>query len=192
MRNSVFIPDLWIRHPKTAFGVWVLPFLVTLLLFSTNVLHAQAQNGTVSTTSNVGVSVSINSSESAVELTTVTNMNLGQITQNQVEVFVDPLTDPGAGLMRATGRPNASVRISFQASRELIRVGGGAILNFTYMISGNTIEEQTTAELLREENRDIRLGPSGEYFFWIGGRMNLEGVVFGQYEGEFTIEIDYL
>lgn len=153
---------------------------------------AQSQNGNTAAASNVGVTVAINSSESAVELTTITNMNLGQITQNQVEVFVDPLTDPGAGLMRATGRPNASVRISYQASRELVRVGGGAILNFTYMISGNTIEEQTTSELLREENRDIRLGPSGEYFFWIGGRMSLEGVVFGQYEGEFTIEIDYL
>jgi len=36
------------------------------------------------------------------------------------------------------------------------------------------------------------MSEDGEYFFWVGGTMQLEGDILGQYEGEFTIEIDFI
>jgi hypothetical protein len=130
--------------------------------------------------------------ESAIEIETISNINLGRVQPGQGEVVIDPKSDPGAGLLKLSGRPDALIRISFAERRELIRVGGGGAIQFLYRLAGSTRDEQSTAELLELENRDLRMGPNGDYFIWVGGTVTLQGVVFGQYEGEFTIEIDYL
>ncbi len=130
--------------------------------------------------------------ESSIEIETISNINLGRVQPGQGEVFIDPKSDPGAGLLKLSGRPDALIRISFAERRELIRVGGGGVIQFLYQLAGSTRDEQTTAELLQLENRDLRMASNGEYFIWVGGTVTLDGVVFGQYEGEFTIEIDYL
>lgn len=61
-----------------------------------------------------------------------------------------------------------------------------------YEISGNSIENQSTSELLDTENRSIQFSLEGRYYFWIGGRINITNAVPGNYEGDFTIEIDYI
>lgn len=130
--------------------------------------------------------------DSAIEIETISNINLGRVQPGVGEVYINPKSDPGAGLLKLSGRPDALIRISFADRRELIRVGGGGALQFLYLLSGSTRDEQTISELLNLENRDLRMSAAGEYYIWVGGTITLEGVVFGQYEGEFTIEIDYL
>jgi hypothetical protein len=149
--------------------------------------------GTVMGQPRESVSISVGLAiESSIEIETISNINLGRIQPGQGEVFIDPKSDPGAGLLKLSGRPDALIRISFAERRELIRVGGGGVIQFLYLLAGSTRDEQSTSDLIQLENRDLRMGRSGEYFIWVGGTVSLDGVVFGQYEGEFTIEIDYL
>lgn len=181
-----------LRKPvKLVFNI-VFGIIVSVILTIPTILMGQSGSTNTSALNQmIGVSVEL-VSLSSIDIETISNMNLGRVRPGDEEIFIDPRTDPGAGLMRAIGKPNSTVRISFQEERELVRVGGGNVIQFTYLVAGNTIEDQVSAEPLLLENRDLVLSQTGEYFFWIGGRLTLEGVEFGQYEGEFTIEIDYL
>jgi hypothetical protein len=136
---------------------------------------------------NVGASI-----QSAVELVTISNMNFGRINLDATEIRLDPRVDAGAGLMKATGRPNALIRISFLEERTLTRIGGGRSLNFTYIVSGATTDSQLNSEILTRENRTMTFSSTGEYFFWIGGFALIDNIEFGSYQGEFTIEVEYL
>ncbi len=162
-------------------------FLVTMLV----PMVVLAQSPSVQTNDVVTVSVST-TIVSAVELVTISNMNFGRLNMDANELRLDPKTDAGAGLMRATGRPNAAIRVSFLEQRELIRVGGGSTINFTYAVAGATTDNQLTAEPLSRENRTLNLSSTGEFYFWIGGFASIQNIQFGAYQGEFTIEIEYL
>ena len=153
-------------------------------------MAAMAQ-GQVSSNDVVTVNVST-SILSTVELITISNMNFGRMNIDATELRLDPRTDAGAGLMKATGRPNAAIRVSFLEQRELIRVGGGSTINFTYTVAGAQTDNQLTSELLTRENRTLTMSSTGEFFFWIGGFAPIENIQFGSYQGEFTIEIEYL
>jgi hypothetical protein len=129
---------------------------------------------------------------SAIEVETLSNINFGRVEPGVNRVSINPRVDAGAGLMRLSGQPNSDVSISFIESRELFRTDGGTPLIFNFEISGNQDFDQFVSEPLTQENRQISLSQTGEYFFWIGGSMDLQGSSFGSYEGEFTIEIDYI
>lgn len=165
---------------RCVLAVTVLTMWVQL---SSSSLWAQGNNITV----NVAASI-----QTGVELVTISNMNFGRINLDATEIRLDPRMDAGAGLMKATGRPNALVRISFLEQRELIRIGGGRSLNFTYIVSGSTSDNQLNSEVLSRENRTLAFSSTGEFFFWIGGFAPIENIEFGSYQGEFTIEVEYL
>ena len=160
-----------------------------LALMGHAAVYAQASAGRSSDVVSVTVSTSI---LSTVELVTISNMNFGRLNMDATELRLDPRTDAGAGLMKATGRPNAAIRVSFLEQRELIRIGGGSTINFTYTVAGATSDNQLTSETLTRENRTLNMSSTGEYYFWIGGFASIENIQFGAYQGEFTIEIEYL
>jgi len=140
-----------------------------------------------------GISINVGASvQAGVELITISNMNFGRVNQDATEIRLDPRIDAGAGLMKATGRPNALIRISFLETRELIRIGGGRSINFTYVVAGSTTDNQLNSEIFTRENRALAFSNSGEFYFWVGGYAIIENIEFGSYQGEFTIEIEYL
>jgi hypothetical protein len=139
----------------------------------------------------ISVSVSATITES-VTMETIANINFGRVSPGMTEIYINPRTDNGAGVMRISGSPNMIIRVSFLEQRELSRIGGGEPLFFTYEVSGAAIEDQFLSELMTRENRQISLNATGEFYFWIGGRLDLTNISFGQYEGEFSMEIDYI
>ncbi len=166
--------------------------LFVAILFLGLAQYAQAQVNGQSTSGTV-ISVNVSAAiQSSIELTTISNINFGQVTPGMTELYINPRQDGGAGLMRITGQPDMLIRVSFLERRELINTSGGLPLLFIYDISGAQTEDQFLSERLTAENREISLGPEGEFYFWIGGRLDLTNVSFGQYEGEFTLEIDYI
>lgn len=167
-----------------------LALIIVVLMAFMAPMAAMAQ-GQVSSNDVVTVNVST-SILSTVELITISNMNFGRMNIDATELRLDPRTDAGAGLMKATGRPNAAIRVSFLEQRELIRVGGGSTINFTYTVAGAQTDNQLTSELLTRENRTLTMSSTGEFYFWIGGYAAIENIQFGSYQGEFTIEIEYL
>lgn len=128
----------------------------------------------------------------SIELITVNSMTLGNMQPGQREIYVNPVNSLNAGFMIAVGIPDTEFRLNYLPERELTQTNGNATLTFTYEISGNSVENQSTSELLEVDNRNIRFNDEGRYYIWIGGRVNLENAEPGNYEGDFTIEIDYI
>ena len=130
----------------------------------------------------------------AIELLTISEMSLIQASQlqQQDEVYINPVFDPEAGIMKAIGQPHSQVRVSYISEREIFRKEGPGSLVFHYEVSGYGRDSQRESELLVDLEREVRLNENGEFYFWIGGRVNLENAVSGSYDGEFTIEIEYI
>ena len=127
-----------------------------------------------------------------IEITTIRNMDFGQIQPGQQQLYISAVRDPEAGKLMASGNPNASIRLTFNRTWQLTSDRGGEPLVFTYEVAGNTEDQQSTAELLQTDNRGLQFNNDGEYFIWIGGQVEVQNAQPGNYLGEFTVEIEYM
>jgi hypothetical protein len=94
--------------------------------------------------------------------------------------------------MIAIGTPEAEFRLNYLPERILNQINGNGSLIFNYEISGNLEEDQATSELLDLDNRNLRFNSEGRFYIWVGGSIDLSNAAPGNYEGDFTIEIDYI
>ncbi len=150
---------------------------------------AQATEENQSTNYTIGVSARV---IETMEMVTIRDMQFGQVQPGQQEISIDPLADSESGKMIALGQSNAQIRVSFVRERTLTHVNGMSTLTFYYEIAGNDEDDQSSAELLQTENRNLNLNSKGEYYFWIGGNINIQNAQPGNYNGEFTIEVEYI
>ncbi|MEX0609186.1 MAG: hypothetical protein WD016_12250 [Balneolaceae bacterium] len=155
------------------------------LLFSLINAHAQE----VEITADINVHARVVQS---IELVTVNSMQFGNIQPGQREIYVNPVNSLDAAFLIAVGTPEAEFRLTYLSEHELTHSEGMGSLTFLYEISANTEENQSTSELLNNDNRNLNFNGEGRHYIWIGGRVNLENVQPGSYEGDFTIEIDYI
>jgi hypothetical protein len=167
----------------------VLLILGLLFFFAPPKASSQIINGSSGSFVFVTVSATI---QSEIQIETISNINFGSVSASATEIYINPRQDAGAGLLRIIGSPNKLINVSFLERQQLIRVGGGPSIFFDYEVSAASQDDQLISEPLTIENRQIQLSGDGEFYFWIGGRLTMEGMTFGQYEGEFTLEIDYL
>lgn len=172
-------------NSRTYIATFTLIFLI--LCFSTS--DVKAQEGSSSDSYSIGVSARVVQS---IEMVTMRNMQFGPVQPGQNQILIDPLVDSETGKMIAMGIPNARIRVSFVRERTLTRSDGTETLTFTYEIAGNDQDDQSSAELLQTENRNLDLNGEGEYYFWIGGQVNIEDAKPGNYNGDFTIEVEYI
>lgn len=167
---------------KTGIQDMVRLFLFLIFLLIPTALCAQNQI-------NITVSATV---QSSIELITIESMDLRNSDREDMTVRVDPLQSSSAGKMEARGTPGSEFRLVYLPQRELINTRGSGTLLFTYNIAGNHHDEQETAELLDQEGRDLEFNDDGEFYIWVGGHVNLSEAEPGSYEGEFTIEIEYI
>jgi len=165
---------------------FIIPILLFWLPVSTVVLAQDTTSGM-----NAEISVSANVLQS-IELITVQNIRLNDIEQQEGQYYVSPVENNDAGHMIAIGNPNADIRITFQQSQILSQSNGNGIININYELSGNDTDDQVTSEILNFENRNLRFNQEGRFYIWVGGNITFEQFIPGVYEGEFTIEIDYI
>lgn len=165
-------------------------FITALILFWLPIsVLVSAQDTT--TGMNAEISVSANVLQS-IELITVQNISLNNIEQQEGQYYVSPVENNDAGHMIAIGNPNADIRITFQQTQILSQRNGNGIININYELSGNDTNDQVTSEILNFENRNLRFNQEGRFYIWVGGNITFEQFIPGVYEGEFTIEIDYI
>lgn len=119
-------------------------------------------------------------------------MDFNSVQPSQQTISIDPLSDTSTGKMIALGNADSQIRVSFVHERTLRHVSGSSTLTFTYEIAGNDEDDQSSAEILQTDNRDLTLNGNGEYYFWIGGQVNVENAKPGNYNGNFTIEVEYI
>ena len=167
----------------------ILSIISILLLLSSQALHAQSE----SDENRVSATVSVNAQViQSIELITINTMQFGNMQPGQEEIYINPINNLNAGFMIAIGTPDAEFRLNYLPERELTEIDGEGSLTFEYEISGNSEENQSTSEILEYENRNIQFNAEGRFYIWVGGRVNLENAPPGSYEGDFTIEIDYI
>lgn len=168
-------------------SIAIITFIISLLGFS--IPDVQAQEDSSSDSYSIGVSARVVKS---IEMVTMRNMQFGPVQPGQNQILIDPLLDSETGKMIAIGIKNARIRVSFVRERILTRSDGPETLTFTYEIAGNDQDDQSSAELLQSDNRNLDLNEEGKYYFWIGGQVNIEDAKPGNYNGDFTIEVEYI
>lgn len=147
------------------------------------------------TSDNAEINVSatvIGSTQNSIELITVNTIQFGNAQPINGQININPINSLNAGFMIAEGNPEAEFRLNYLPDRILNQTNGNGSLTFTYLISGNDEEDQATSELLDLENRNLRFNAEGRYYIWVGGQIDLSNAAPGNYEGDFTIEIDYI
>lgn len=140
-------------------------------------------------------SISINISanvQSTIELITVQTLDFQNSDRQDNIIQINPVSSPRAGIMVARGNTESEFRLNYLRTRELTNIEGTGVLFFEYSVAGNTIDEQNTAEVLDQEVRELQFNDDGEFFIWVGGRVDLTNATPGTYEGDFTIEIEYI
>jgi hypothetical protein len=183
----MFTPKNDYHFLQSRWNLVLMSLLFLSVLMVPGITLGQSVNGNQGTSVLISVSATL---ESEVRIETINNINFGTVSASTTEIYINPRSDANAGLMRIVGSPNNLITVSYIERQELTRVGGGSSLFFEYEVSAAAQDDQLTSEQLTLESRQIRLSNNGEYYFWIGGRLNLEGITFGLFEGEFTLEID--
>ncbi len=166
--------------------------LLLLLIVSwgfliTQPVSAYAQNSNSEISINVSAEVI-----STIEMITIRSMNLSGAEAENDRIQINPRNSINAGKMIAIGTPNTDIRISFLEQRELTRQRGTENLLFNYQVAGNTKDDQSTAEILDNENRNFEFNEQGRFYLWIGGNVDISTANPGNYQGEFTLEIEYI
>jgi len=126
------------------------------------------------------------------QLISVNSMEFGDAQPGQRELYVNPINSVTAGFMIAIGTPKSDFRLNYSPQVELTQVDGDSKLIFNYEISGKDTENQANSDLFENENQILEFNNEGRYFIWLGGRLNIENAAPGNYEGDFTIEIEYI
>lgn len=107
-------------------------------------------------------------------------------------LVVDPQKNPDAGEIQIVGSPNSLVRLTFETQSILRHESGQSILYFTNNLSGNSSETQGQSVLITHDNQ-VRLNDQGIYYLWVGGRLTgVEDIMPGQYNMDFTMQLDYI
>jgi len=113
------------------------------------------------------------------------------------ELSVDPIADEaggpgGAGLVIAQGLPNRAFRVSVPRITSMTNSETKSNLDVRIVVSHNSAPEQSSSDYLRQAADDFTLNDDGEYYFWIGGSIDISDVEEGAYEGQFLVELEYL
>ena len=162
-------------------------FLILIIIFFFPFSAIAQDDTSVSAQLNINAEVT-----QSIELITVNPLSLENTQPGQVIITVNPINDLNSGHMVALGTPEAEFRLDYDLEKRLDRIEGPGYLTFRYELSGNTIDDQSTSDIIQYQNRNLRFNNEGTFYIWLGGVLNLENAEPGNYEGDFTIEIDYI
>lgn len=164
-------------------------FLYTLLFLFILSVQTSAQSNTNSSQGTIVIDAVIIES---INLETVQTINFGNARPTDNVIYINPVNSVNAGYMIASGTADVEFRLTYEPRITLNQVEGSGTLVFSYEISGSQDEDQSTSELLNVENRNSVFNSEGKFYIWVGGRINLRNAEPGNYQGDFTIEIDYI
>jgi hypothetical protein len=160
--------------------------IILLLLVFLNISTLSGQN-----------SISIRASATVVEATGIELITLKDITIDEASaqngsLEISPLTSERAGKMLVKGKINSSIRLSYLNQLALVNTSGDGTIVFQYVVSGNRTDNQNASQPLDQIERIVQFNERGEYYLWLGGTVDLSNATPGSYDGEFTIQIEYI
>lgn len=158
-----------------------------LIAWSVSPLYGQA-----SSDENL-VSITVNATvQTLIETITIQAIELDGSERDNSVIFVNPTESPRAGKIIARGTPESEFRVEFMRDQLLNNADGKGFLIFNYILAVSQTNDQSSAELFEPDARELSFNSQGEFFIWVGGAFDIDQVYPGSYEGEFSIEIEYL
>lgn len=130
--------------------------------------------------------------KSAVELVTIKNMDIDAGTAIDGKIYVSAQRDASAAVMMIKGRANAKFRVTFSPVVIIANSTGTGTLSLHYEVYGYQNDNQGASEPIDAAERTLQISSDGKYYFWVGGRIDISNARPGSYDGEFTIEIEYI
>lgn len=142
-------------------------------------------------------SVSIRASATVVETTGIQLIPLNDmiIDESSVQdgiIDISPITDEKAGKILVKGKINAMIRLSYLNQQLVVNTSGDGMIVFKYVVSGFQSDDQHASQILDAVFHVPQFNEKGEYYLWIGGRIDINNARPGNYEGEFIFEIEYI
>ncbi|MFZ4522472.1 MAG: hypothetical protein ACOYNC_12255 [Bacteroidales bacterium] len=157
--------------------------LMTLLIFCDTVT-AQT-SGTIHASATVVEATGI-------QLIPMKDMIIDEASAKDGILEISPVSDEKAGKMLVKGKANSSIRLSYLNELSLVNSSGEGTLVCKYVVSGFKSDNQGASQLLDQVERIVQFNDKGEFYLWLGGRVNLSRARPGSYDGEFTIQIEYI
>jgi len=148
-------------------------------------LHAQSPSMTIRATAEVV-------SRSEIEIITINNLEIDIDYAVGGIIYISPFNNEHSGAMRIIGRPLAMASIYFDREVILTNSSETGTLLFTFDVLGFSFNNQFAGVSLNTSNRTIRFNQFGEFFIWVGGRIDISDAKPGNYAGDFTVEFEYL
>lgn len=170
-------------------------FFIVLLVSLPVLLQAQTQNATVVV--EVTANVLPNASTKAPIIQTLYDVNFVVYDENQTQVNVDPIrntvgAEDGAGSILIVGVPETKFRLKFTKFVEMENVDDPSNkITVEYILSHNSVDDQARSTYILADYTELRLNKNGEYFIWVGGRIDITNLKDGDYVGGLEIEILY-
>jgi hypothetical protein len=127
-----------------------------------------------------------------IELITLKDITIDEASAQNGILQISPLSDDKAGKMLVKGKSNSSIRLSYMNQLALQNTTGQGSIVFKYVVSGNKSDNQQASQPLDQIERIVQFNEKGEYYLWLGGEVNLSNAKPGSYDGEFTIQIEYI
>jgi hypothetical protein len=160
--------------------------VLLLLLVTAGRMHAQHPSAMATITVSATV-MDVNT----VELVTVRNMTISPEDVNDRWVlYISPLTSSNSAMLKASGQPGTTARLVFCRSETLY--GNGDPLTVQYEMAGHTERIQAAATLCESNPFHFTFGTKGTYYLWMGAQIDLGKNPGTRYNGQITIEIEYL
>jgi hypothetical protein len=142
-------------------------------------------------------SISIRASATVVEATGIElvpmkDMIIDESSAQDGILNISPVTDDKAGKILVKGKSNSSVRLTYLNEMLLVNTEGDGTLVCRYSVSGYKTDNQRASQILDMVERVVQFNEKGEFYLWLGGRVDLTKAKPGSYNGEFTIQIEYI
>jgi hypothetical protein len=127
-----------------------------------------------------------------IELVTIKDLEINESMAINDIIVVSARMDPLAGKMMIKGKAGEKIRINYQRELSLDNSSRTGTIHFYYDIVGFLADNPLAAEIFDATEKTVTLSSTGEYYIWIGGRLDISAATPGNYAGEFTIEIEYI
>jgi len=126
-----------------------------------------------------------------IQVITLSDIDAGIILPGQEEKRISPITDGGAGALLLEGQSYSSVQMTYSKQVTMTNLETSQPLIMNYMVSGSVEDNQSQSELFTTNPANVTLNAEGSYFVWVGCWFSTLGLVPGQYDGDFLLEVDY-
>ena len=108
------------------------------------------------------------------------------------KIYISALHNTQAAVMMIKGRANAKFRVKYIPVVEIMNTTGNGTLILQYEMYGYPSDNQGAGEPIDATERVLQISSESKYYFWLGGRIDISNARPGNYDGEFTIEIEYI